>query len=297
MKICDNYILVNSLKDTVSALHRYSGKSRIVAGGTDFLLEIQQGLHDPVDTIIDISQIPELLKLEIADNKLIIGAALPVGEITNSTIVQNHAMALAEATGLIGGPQVRNVATLGGNVAHALPAADGMIALVSLNAKVIICNNEGFYETEILNLFNGPGISNLLSDEFIVAFKLDLKGMGESSAFDRVMRPQGVALPILNTSIWLKKRHELIEDIRIVFGPSGPVPTRATSIESFIRGKPFTQEMLESAKKILRDTVRFRTSKLRASADYRYKLAEVLFEKTITAAWQRSQDINGEFNG
>ncbi len=297
MKICNNYVLVNSLNDANTALKQYSGKSRIVAGGTDLLLEIQQGHHEPVDTLIDISQIPELLQLEILDNKLFIGAGVSVSQLTNSPIIQHHAKALAEATGLIGGPQVRNVATLGGNVAHALPAADGMIALVSLNATAVVCNNEGFYETDILNLFSGPGISKLSNDEFLVAFKLDQKSKGEASAFDRVMRPQGVALPILNISIWLKQRNELIEDIRIVYGPSGPVPTRANAIETVIRGQSLSTDTIQLAKKVMRETVQFRTSKLRASADYRYKLAEVLLEKTIFTAWQRALDFNGENNG
>ena len=242
MKIWTNYILVNSKEDAIEALHQYVGKSRIVAGGTDLLLEMQQGLQSPVDTLIDINGVPELLNLEVVDDHLVIGAAVPVSEITNSEIVKFHAESLAEATGLIGGPQVRNVATLGGNVAHALPAADGMIALVSLNASAVIFSGNGIHETDILNLFQGPGVSTLKEGEFILAFKVNIKLPGEASAFSRVMRPQGVALPIINCATWLRRNDIYVEDIRIVFGPSGPLPSRAYAVEEVFRGKLFNKE-------------------------------------------------------
>ena len=209
MKIWNNYILANSKEDAVEALHRYAGKSRIVAGGTDLLLEMQQGVQSPVDTLIDINGVPELLNLEVIDDQLVIGAGVPVSVITNSEVVKFHAKSLAEATGLIGGPQVRNVATLGGNVAHALPAADGMIALVSLNASAVIFSGKGIHETDILNLFQGPGVSTLKEGEFILAFKVNTKLPGEASAFSRVMRPQGVALPIINCAIWLRRNDNI----------------------------------------------------------------------------------------
>jgi len=293
MKIWNNYILVNSKEDAIDALHQYEGKSRLIAGGTDLLLEMQQGLQPPIDTLIDINGVPELLNLEVIDDKLVIGAAVPVSKITNSEIVKFHAESLAEATGLIGGPQVRNVATLGGNVAHALPAADGMIALVSLNASTVIFSGNGIHEIDILNLFQGPGVSALKQGEFILAFKLNKKLPGEASAFSRVMRPQGVALPIINCSIWLRRKDKHIADIRIAFGPSGPVPTRALAVEEDLRGKLFNEETIHSAKNVSRNTVRFRTSKLRASAEYRYELAENLLESVLLTAWTRATIDNG----
>ena len=133
-----------------------------------------------------------------------------------------------EACGLIGGPQVRNTATLGGNVAHALPAADGTIALVALDARVEIASRDGRRLVPILNLFAGVGQSTLLADqEILVGFHLPLRKTGQASAFSRVMRPQGVALPVLNLAVWLERAGDQIHSIRIAIGPSGPVPQRA----------------------------------------------------------------------
>jgi carbon-monoxide dehydrogenase medium subunit len=211
-----------------------------------------------------------------------------VSQITNSPLVKKHALAVSEATGLIGGPQVRNSATLGGNVAHALPAADGMISLVAMNATAVIFSKSGYIEKNILDLFKGPGISALEKDEILVGFHFPLKKTGEASAFDRVMRPQGVALPIINLSVWLSRRNELIEDIRLAFGPSGPIPTRALEVENVFKGKKFSDEVFLEANQILLSTVKFRTSKMRATAEYRYHLAKLLLEKVVQVAWNRA---------
>ena len=213
---------------------------------------------------------------------------MPVSQITQSPLINEHAKAVAEATGLIGGPQVRNSATLGGNVAHALPAADGMISLVIMDAVAIIFSSSGYSKKNILDLFKGPGVSALANDEILVGFEFPIKNLGEGSAFDRVMRPQGVALPILNNAVWLLRKGDIIEDIRIAFGPSGPVPTRALLVEEALRGNKLTNETISMAKATILETVKFRTSKMRATSEYRYHLAQALLEKVVRIAWNRA---------
>ena len=107
------------------------------------------------------------------------------------------------------------------------------------------------------------------------------------------MRPQGVALPIINCAIWLRRNDKYIEDIRIVFGPSGPVPTRASAVEEVFKGKLFEKETIHSAMNVMRNTVKFRTSNLRASALYRYDLAENLLKSVLFTAWTRATIDNG----
>lgn len=290
MTIWKDYQLVYSLPEALEVMQKAGEFARFVSGGTDLLLEIQQGVHSPIDTLIDLNHIKDMKVLEEKNGEVFIGASVPVSTITNSDLIRNHARAVAEATGLIGGPQVRNSATLGGNVAHALPAADGMISLVAMDATAIIYSKSGYSEKNILSLFKGPGISALEKGEILVGFTLPIKQMGEASAFDRVMRPQGVALPILNHAVWLRRKNDVIDDIRIVFGPSGPVPTRALEIENVMRGNPLTVELIKEAKSVLLATVKFRTSKKRATAEYRYHLAQNLLEKVVKIAWKRAGD-------
>lgn len=288
-----NYSVANSLDEAVQVLSNETESVKIIAGGTDLLLEIQQGHENKVHTLVDITQINEMTCMEERGDRLFIGAAVPVSKITKSPLIRQHAKAVSEATGLIGGPQVRNAATIGGNVAHALPAADGMISLVTLDASAVVYKEKQFIEVPILSLFAGPGRSTLTKNEILVGFYLQKKKKGEASAFDRIMRPQGVALPILNHGVWIKRDENRVEDIRIVFGPSGPVPSRAAAVEAVFRGKDFNSELLETAKMVIRETVKFRTSKMRATAAYRYELADLLLDRVVNTAWQRSwEDSN-----
>lgn len=290
MTIWKNYQLTYSLPEAVEAYQQAEQPVRFVSGGTDLLLEIQQGRHPAMQTLIDLNHIDEMRALSINGDKIFIGAAVPVSQITHSAIIKDHAIAVSEATGLIGGPQVRNSATLGGNVAHSLPAADGMISLVAMNATALKYSPAGYARKNILELFKGPGISALENGEILVGFEFPTRQSGEGSAFDRVMRPQGVALPILNLAIWLRRNDEEITDIRIAFGPSGPIPTRATKVEEVFRGNKLNEGTILEAKKAILETVKFRTSKMRATAEYRYHLAEVLLEKVLRMAWLRAGD-------
>jgi carbon-monoxide dehydrogenase medium subunit len=198
---------------------------------------------------------------------------------------------LIEACDLIGGPQVRNTATLGGNVAHALPAADGTIALLALGARVEVAGSNGMRMTDIENLFLGPRRTVLTANqEIIIGFYLPLRRAGQGSAFRRVMRPQGVALPVINHAVWLHRKAGSIYDVRLALGPGGPIPFRARSTEEFLSGKNFSQSNIEGAFEILVGEVQLRTSPYRASADYRRHLAKVLFSEVINIAWERAGD-------
>lgn len=290
MSLWNHYLLPKSLLDALQALTANPGEARLIAGGTDLLLDLQQGRGKPVDTLIDVSRIPELTCLELRAGQLFIGAGVPLDEIIASPLIQRHAPAIYEACSLIGGPQVRNTATLGGNVAHALPAGDGSIALLALGALVEIYTPEGIEQTPVEELFLGPGKSALEGKaEIIVGFYLPLAQNGETSVFKRVMRPQGVALPILNLAIWLRREGNTIADVRIGIGPAGPKPFRARVTEDELRGHTFNSRVLEMAKHSVCNEARFRTSPHRASSAYRSVLSQSLLEDCLTTAWERAQ--------
>jgi xanthine dehydrogenase FAD-binding subunit len=292
MTTWQKYILAHSIDEALHFLSNAQGSACPIGGGTDLLLEIQQGHHDPVHTLVDVTRIPELQALELRGDVLFIGAGVPVHLITESLLVRFHALAVSEACGLIGGPQVRNTATLGGNVAHALPAADGMISLFAFDAMVEIISINGPRMSPIGSLFKGPGKSTLIpNQEFIIGFHLPTRKPGQASSFSRVMRPQGVALPILNMAVWLERMDQQIKNIQIAIGPSGPVPVRATAVEELLRGKVLNSNQLTQAKQAIHDSIRFRTSAMRATADYRHHLSEVLLEEVIGKAWQRATEL------
>ena len=292
MNLWKEYKLPTSVAEAIHDLTSASGSVMPIAGGTDLMLDLQQGRHAPVHTLVDINSIPELATLEIRQEGLFIGAAVPLSRIARSPLVLEHARALVEACNLIGGPQVRNMATLGGNVAHALPAADGTIALMALDAQAEIADLERRRRVPLADLFVGPGQSALKTGrELLVGFTIPLGGPHQGSAFKRIMRAQGIALPILNLSVWLERQEDRIAAVRVAAGPTGPTPRRIIPVEEYLRGQLMNPAACSHALDILLDTVHFRTSPYRASAEYRQHLVEVLLNDAMQIAWRRADSL------
>jgi xanthine dehydrogenase FAD-binding subunit len=261
-----------------------------IAGGSDLLLDIRQGRHTPVHTLIDLKGIPEMNVIEVRGNHLFIGASVSITQILNNALVNQHGQALVEACNLIAGPQVRNIATLGGNVAHALPAADGTIALVALNAQAEVANADGLRRMDFVELFLGPGKSAIdKTCEIFTGFYLPLTDNSQASCFKRIMRPQGVALPILNCAVWVNRKADYVENTHIAIGPGGPTPFRATQAEDVMRAHAMSDTLLARSLDQLLAQAKFRTSALRATSGYRKHIVQGLFQDTFNTAWERAE--------
>ena len=290
MNLWQEYLRPTNLSQALKAFAEASGPILPIAGGTDLLLDLEQGRHSPVHTLLDVTSIAEMTALEVRGDSLFIGAAIPVNRIVLDPFVVARAQALTEACNLIAGPQVRNVATLGGNVAHALPAADGTIALLALNAQAEIADLTGTRLVPFKDLFVGPGKSSLKhGQELLIGFYLPLSQKGQASCFKRIMRPQGVALPIINLAIWLERTGNVVSQIRIAVGPGGPTPWNGTEPEKALIGKPLNDETLDAALESLLAQVGFRSSARRASSDYRRHIVTGLFKDVLETAWKRAE--------
>ena len=289
MNLWQQFLSPRSIPEAIQALRSASGAAIPIAGGTDLLLDLEQGRHTPVHTLIDVTTIPELNALEERQGSLFIGAAVSLTRIARHPLVGQHAQALVEACDLVGGPQVRNVATLGGNVAHALPAADGTIALLALDAQAQIADGSGLRTVPLSDLFLGPGRSALKpGEELLVGFTLPFLDTHEASSFKRFMRPQGVALPIINLAIRIARNAESIAAVRIAVGPGAAIPWRAQAAEQALTGLPIDENSMAAGLEALLAHVGFRSSPLRASADYRRHLVATLFKETLFTAWERA---------
>jgi carbon-monoxide dehydrogenase medium subunit len=289
MNLWQNYHLAQSVKNALNTMIDAPESVQLIAGGTDLLLDLQQGRHPHVHTLVDITRVPEMTVLEVREGKLFIGAAVLHRTIAQSPLVIKHARALSIASGLIGGPQVRNTATIGGNVAHALPAADGTIALMALDAQAEIASLDGRRRIPLSEIFLSPGKSTLKPrEEILVGVYLNLRKIGQASAFRRIMRPQGVAIAILNLGVWLHREGTEIRDVRISVGPSGPVPRRMKNTEDVLRDQVYGDEIVAQAYKALLGEANFRTSRHRATKEYRKQMVGVLLEDVLENAWQEA---------
>ena len=292
MNLWQHYIRPDTISEALRALTSAPSPVCLIAGGTDLMLDLQKGRHEPVHTLVDVTAIPELAALEIRSGELFIGAAVPISRIASSPLALEHAQSLAEACDLIGGPQVRNMATLGGNVAHALPAADGTIAMLALDAQAEIADLENHRRVPLSDLFAGPGISTLKTGrEMLAGFSMPLRGTHQGSAFKRIMRLQGIALPILNLSVWLERKENRIRRVRVAVGPSGPTPRRIIPVEESLTNQPLNTATCSKALEVLLEAVHFRTSPYRASSEYRQHLVESLLKDALETAWQRAGSL------
>lgn len=295
MKLWQDYHLPGTVKEALEILAHYAGKARIIAGGTDLMIDLQYGSHkNLLGALVDVTQIPEMTQITLEGGQIIIGAAVTHTQIVKSALLEKHATCLVESCGVIGGPQVRNVATLGGNVAHALPAGDGTTSLVVLEAEVEIAWADGRREwLPILKAFKGAGISIADSSrDILVAFRFNHHQANQGSAFKRIMRPQGVALPILGCAVWIEVDEETrryFKEARICLSPVAQVPVRAYEVEAALRGKLADETSISEAVRAAKNSLNPRGSKYRAAAAYRIEMMETLLKQALPLAIKRAQ--------
>ncbi len=299
MKVFENYHLPTTVNEALALLAQYDGRARVIAGGTDLLVdtqaEVYEGHRPHFDALIDVTKIAGANEIVERDGFIEIGCGVTHTQIVNSRLIQQRATALAEASFVVGGPQVRNVATLCGNVAHALPAADGTVALMALEGDALVSSLQSpairNQWRPLAEIFLGPGTSAVDSTrEMISAIRFRPCGANEASAFARVMRPQGVALPILGMAVRLEIRDWRLETVAISAGPVAPIPFRANRTEEFLRGKILDEAVLQEATKILLSEVSPRTSAHRATKEYRVELLPMLLEQTLRTAIERASN-------
>ena len=300
MRRWEQYRTPEHLADALEILRAPGGSAAVLAGGTDLLLDLQQGRHPAVTTLVDVSRVGEMRIITERAGWIEVGAAVPLNEIIRHPLVRDNADCLVEASELIGGPQVRNVATLGGNVAHALPAGDGTIALLALGAEALLAGIDGTRWQPLEKLFDTPGKPTFdRSREILVGFRFPAKRPDEASAFHRIMRPQGVAIAILNMAARLRfaPDHTVLE-AALAIGPAGPRPLKARAAEAALRGRKLDEVTLEHILAALHSEVELRTSPHRATADYRRHLLRALLRRTLLGAegrlnWPPDQGSNG----
>ena len=300
MKRWKAYYTPSTVAEALTLLDQHNGGARLIAGGTDLILDMESGHVETPEVLVDVTRIVGIDQIgqerDQTGDWIVIGAGVTHYQIERHPLLRRVATCLTESCGVVGGPQVRNVATLGGNVAHALPAADGTIGLLALDAQVQICSlRSGSVLREwrpLLSLFNGPGRNTLERNQMIAAFRFRRGGEREGSAFDRIMRPQGVALPILGIAVRLRldDSDDRVTAATIAIGPAGPIPFRASEAESLlVAAKRVDAAAVEAAVAAAQQQVHLRTSQHRATKEYRHEMVAVLLRRVLPKAVKRAQ--------
>jgi CO/xanthine dehydrogenase FAD-binding subunit len=285
-----NYHAPRTVDAAIELLQHYDGGARVIGGGTDFLVEMRRGLHRPVEAIIDATRIEGLDRITEEDGYIVIGCGVTHARIASDPGIRAHSSCLAESCGVIGGPQVRNVGTLAGNVAHALPAGDGTIGLLALDGDIEIAAAGGSRWIPARESFVGPGRSAVdRRREVLTRLRFRPAGAREGSAHHRVMRPQGLCLPIVSTAARVRLDEAgNIGAVTISMGPVGPVPWVAEPAMAILRGGPPTRERFDEAAEAVIAEVTLRTSKYRATSEYRRAMIRTYLPLILARAVERA---------
>ncbi len=287
------YYVAKTAEEAISLLKKHAGKSRIMAGGTDMLLDLQSGKLAP-EYIVDISKIVELQGIEEKGQDIVIGAAATHNQLAESALLQQFASALAAASGAVGSYQIRNCSTVGGNVINAQPAADSAVALAALDAKAVLLDDRGKRELLLCQLYAGVGKSAVdSSSTLLVSFVLKKKTAGQGSAFVRLQQRKALALPMLNVAAFLAVEDNKIQEARIVMAPVGSNPVRAEAAESFLVGKAPLAMIFNEAAQLALEVAQPRDSIVRGSREYRMAVLPALVSKALYGAYADSKAFNG----
>lgn len=275
-----SYLKAASMNEALAFLSDSQGCARIIAGATDLYLK---GMPERA---LDITGIPETRSIEEKEGFIILGSAVTHSEAAASTLVQEKALALAEACSLVGSPQIRNLGTLGGNVITAAPAADAAVALVALGAKAVFAGIRGDTgELEVEKLYESFNRTRVdCSRKIMVRLIFKACGENEGSAFERFASRRALALPIVNAAARVKISNGVFQDVRLVLAPVKPAPTRLLEVEAMLKGASVAEDTYTRIEKTAVSEVEVRSSLLRCTAQYRSHLVGVLAARVIRRA-------------
>ncbi len=287
----EHYYTPHTVAEAVEILQRYDGEARVVGGGTDLLVETRRGLHKPVTAMVDVTHIDGLREISVEAEYVVVGCGVTHSQIARDESIIERGSCLAESCGVIGGPQVRNVGTLAGNVAHALPAGDGTIGLLALGGEIEVAGAGGARWMPLQESFKGPGKSFIdRYREILTRLRFRPTGPGEGSAHHRIMRPQGLCLPIISMGVRVAvDESKLITDARISMGPVGPVPYLAEPAMEVLIGGQATASQYNKAAEVALQNVELRTSKYRATREYREQMVRTFLPAILERAVERAQ--------
>lgn len=302
-------------KSVEEAIKIISGleNAKFIAGGTDVMVQYRQKKISP-QHLVSLRNIPELHRIETSDG-LKIGSCVTHNDIYKNEYIRKYYTALTDATSRLGSRQIRNVATIGGNICNAAPSADTACPLLVFDTKAVIVGTKGEREIYLNEFFLGPGKTVLEKDEILKAFVMPGFKENTGSAYIKHTRREAMDLPILgvatritisadkdsqircrdilctidsisNILMRLKDEKLKCEDVRIAMGVVAPTPIRAKGAEEALKGKIISAELFEEAGEIAASEAQPRDS-IRGEAWYRREMIKVLVKRALMTSIDR----------
>ena len=278
-----------TLEATAAALTRYAPDSRLLAGGTDLLVDLKTG-RVSVAHLVSINRLDSLRGVSETGDRLRIGALTTVTQLSNSAVVRQRFAPILDATTKMAAVQIRNVATVGGNIASAVPCADLPPVLTAMNASVLLWSPDGERDVPLDAFFAGPRETVRRDDEVLTAALVPKPPPGFGAAYARFGLRDGNTIAVAAVAAGLQLASDgTVQDARIVLGAVAPVPKLVESAGALLIGQSPDEEAFRRAGDAARQAAE-PISDVRGSADFRRELVGVLTRRALTTAHQRAQE-------
>lgn len=241
------YLEPTTLDECAQMLAQHKEKARLLAGGTDLIIQMEQHKRKP-EVVIYLMRVPELNGVRVdADGAVRIGAAATLHEIETSPVIKEKCPALAYAASTVGSIQIRNLATLGGNVCNASPAGDTLPALLVLGTQARIRSAGGERVVPLEEVFTGPGQTSLAPDELLVELIIPADAAKLSAVYYKQCVRQAMDIAVVGVGVSVRKSNGVCDDVKIALGAVAPIPFRARTAEDVVRGKKVDGSLIQQA--------------------------------------------------
>ncbi|MBW2366341.1 MAG: xanthine dehydrogenase FAD-binding subunit XdhB [Deltaproteobacteria bacterium] len=278
----DSYHKADTVANAIELLSR-NPKAIPLAGGTDVLVRLHQG-HPDYRHVVDIHDVAELKEITQTVNGAIrVGSGATFAQIMDNDIVKNHIPVLAQGAASVGGPQIRNMATVGGNICNGAPSADCAAPLLVLNATVVLQNPQGERRLPLHEFYQGPGLVDRRRAEIMTTLHVGLDDYRcWSGSYSKYAMRNAMDIATIGCAAACKLEDERVADIRLAFTVAGPTPLRCWKTEAKVRGAVADPAFIEQIKTAVLSDLRPRDS-WRAPKDFRRHIIQTLAQRVVTS--------------
>lgn len=283
------YSAAATVDEAVSLLAARGDRAKILAGGTDILVQLREGLRE-ADFVLDVKKIPELMELSFDPQRgLRLGAAVPCYKIYEKEQVKSAYPALADSARIIGGWQIQSRASIGGNLCNSSPAADSIPSLIALDAVCQIAGSGGRRSVPVGQFCTAPGKNVLQRGEFLVSLDFPPPQPHTGSRYLRFIPRNEMDIAVVGVGAWLRldAGGTNIEEARLGIAAVAPTPLAATEAAHWLAGKPATLESFTEAGRLARGIAK-PISDMRGPAEYRLHLVGVIAQRALADAAERA---------
>ena len=276
----DQYHSVSTIAEALELLAEHRERTRIIAGGTDILIEMEQGKRPDVDILIDITRIKGLDSIDLHGDTISLGSLVTHNHVVGNELLRERALPLVQACWEVGAPQIRNRATIAGNIITGSSANDTIPPLMALDAEVTLASLEGERTISLKNFYTGLRQSVMRSDEMLTQISFPAMSTQEQGIFLKLGLRRAQAIAVVNVAIILQIKNDNIEKASIQLGSVAPTIFSPTVAENALIGKKLTSETISQIAR-LASSAPSPIDDVRSTAEYRSEMVKVLVARAL----------------